>query len=155
MQKINHILLVGGGHANIQVLHSLAKSKNKSFKVTLVSDVIQAPYSGMIPSYLSGKYLASDLQFDLSKLCMRFGFQFIQASLNLIHAESNQVQLSNGDLIEYDICSINIGIESNRIQTDIDIDPEIDKQKNIIYLKPISKLIERWDQIKNFLSETS
>lgn len=143
MQNKTHILLVGGGHANIQVLHSLAKTKNNSFKVTLVSDVTQAPYSGMIPSYLAGVYTASDLQFDLAKLCTRFGFQFIQSSLSIIHAEKNQVLLTSGEFLNYDICSINIGIESNRIQTDAD------DEKNIIYLKPISKLIKQWNQIKN------
>lgn len=102
-----------------------------------------SPYSGMIPSFIAGIYEASDLQFDLKKICQRFDFQFVESQLILICAEKNQVQLSNQAFIDYDICSVNTGIESNPIRT------KTKNDENLIYLKPISKLIEKWNRIKN------
>lgn len=121
----------------------LAKSNRSDIQVTLISDGPMSPYSGMIPSFLAGIYKASDLQFDLQKICDRFHFNFIESRVILICAEKNLVQLSTQKFLEYDICSVNIGIESNQIPTDVQ------DEKNIVYLKPISKLIESWNLLKN------
>ena len=41
----------------------------------------------MIPSFLAGFYEASDLQFDLKKICQRFDFQFVESQLILISTD--------------------------------------------------------------------
>lgn len=141
MQIAKKILLLGAGHANIQVLHQLALLDQSHIEVILISDVTNSPYSGMIPSYMAGIYEAQQLHFDLLKICLQYKFNFIVQKVEKIEARKNRVQLSDGSLIDYDICSINIGIEPRTIPN------EADSQTDIIYLKPISKLIQKWDEL--------
>lgn len=140
MQK-KRILLLGAGHANIQVLHQLAKVDRSLFELTLVSDRALSSYSGMIPSFLAGDYQQSQLQFDLNNICNRFNFSFVEDEVLLIKPAENQVRVANGAIHQYDICSVNIGIKPKGILTD----PSV--QTDIFYLKPISDLILKWHQI--------
>ncbi len=141
MSPKKRILLLGGGHANLQVLQALANLDHSQFEVTLISDVTDSPYSGMLPSYLAGVYKADQLHFDLQKICRKFGYQFIQQRVEKINADRNQIRTSQGQIIPYDICSVNLGIQP------MGISGEVEEQTDVIYLKPISKLIEKWDEI--------
>lgn len=136
-----HILLLGAGHTNIQVLHLLAVIDRSIFDLTLVSDHEYSSYSGMIPTYMAGFYKQSQLQFNLKEICQKYNYRFIQGEVVEISAESNTVLLSNGPRLDYDICSINIGIKPQVIPTDAE------SRSGIIYLKPISNLIHQWNQI--------
>lgn len=86
MSTKKRILLLGGGHANLQVLHQLAKLDRSQFEVTLISDVTLSPYSGMLPSYLAGVYKADQLHFDLQKICRKFDYHFIKERVEEINA---------------------------------------------------------------------
>ena len=132
------VLLIGAGHSNIQLLHRLAQLDLASCTVKVLSDVTQAPYSGMIPSYLAGAYDFSDLHFDIEKICRRFGVQFMHASAIKINASERSVETSVGQTVSYDICSIDIGIRPRGIAADGTT------STHIIYLKPISQMIEKW-----------
>ena len=89
MKPGKEILLIGGGHSNIQVLKSLAQLKKRKFRVTLISDVPLSPYSGMIPSYMAGVYAFKQLHFDLARICHRYGFRFIENAVTSIDAKKN------------------------------------------------------------------
>ncbi len=145
MKIPKRILLIGGGHAHIQVLHQLSKLSSslgrEKFQVTLISDVKLAPYSGMIPSFLAGDYRAEELQFDLEAICRRLGFDFLNQAVTGIYADQNTVVCSDAQTLPYDICSINIGIRPQMIPA-----PSQDSQ-DIFYLKPISRLIEKWQSL--------
>ncbi len=52
-----HILCVGGGHCNVQVLKMLKKTMPKDAKLTLVTEVHQSYYSGMLPGSTACKHL--------------------------------------------------------------------------------------------------
>ncbi len=149
IQTKKKILLIGGGHANIQVLHELARLDQSQFTVTLISDVAYSPYSGMIPSYLAGVYHSDQLHFDLKQICLNFGFEFIETRVTEINATKNQVHTSQGENYTYDICSVNIGIQPTPIAD------ELEEPTNIIYLKPISKLIHKWKAIQKNTSDTN
>lgn len=130
------VVLIGGGHANIQVLHGLADWKRSLFDLTLISDSQQAPYSGMIPSYLAGEYDTAQLQFDLKKICERYGFQFLQGSVTSLNAASQTISLDSGHETQYDLASLNVGIQPVTLPS---LHPE-----NMILIKPISGLIKKW-----------
>lgn len=141
MNLKKQIVLVGGGHANIQVLHSLASLNADSTTVTLISDVVKSPYSGMIPSYMAGVYTEAQLQFDLQEICKRFQFKFVHAAAQSIHADDNYIQTADGNQFKYDICSVNLGIRPAEILTDTHAG------NNVIYLKPISQFINLWQKM--------
>lgn len=135
------ILLLGAGHAHIQILHLLAHVDRSLFELTLISNHMYSSYSGMIPGYLAGQYEKSELQFDLQKICDRYDYTFVLGEAILLQASENNLQISDGTIHKYDICSINIGIKPKNI-------PCADNsQTGLIYLKPISELLSIWDQI--------
>ena len=47
-----HLVLIGGGHAQVQLLKSLAMKPINGLAITLISDVLNAPYSGMLPGFI-------------------------------------------------------------------------------------------------------
>lgn len=136
------ILLLGGGHANIQVLHHFAKVDSKLFELTLISEFSMTPYSSMIPSYMAGVFQPDQFHFDLKTICKKFGFNFIEDRVTQIVAGLNQVKTCRGKAYEYDICSVNLGIVPKPIDSDVQDD------KNIFYLKPISKFTSQWELLK-------
>ena len=46
------LVLVGGGHANVQVLKELCMIKVRGLHTILISEHIDATYSGMTPGYI-------------------------------------------------------------------------------------------------------
>lgn len=140
------LVLIGAGHANIQLLHGLAEWNRSLFDLVLVSDVLQAPYSGMIPSYLAGDYDHSELHFDLKKICDRFGFQLIHDQAKAIDSQNKRIQLQSGSEIMYDLASLNVGIQPLPVK--------IQEQKSVLLVKPISGLIEKWKSLEH-LKENS
>jgi selenide,water dikinase len=141
MDAPKNILLIGGGHAHIQVLHQLSRLDPQKIRVTLVSDVKLAPYSGMIPSFLAGDYQSEELQFDLESICQRLGFEFLNKAVVKINANQNSAICADAQTLSFDICSINIGIRPQMI-------PAIGQNsRDVFYLKPISKLIEKWQSL--------
>ncbi len=47
-----HLVFIGGGHSHAIALKEWGKKKVASIKVTLISNVKQAPYSGMLPGFI-------------------------------------------------------------------------------------------------------
>ena len=49
---INDLVLIGGGHSNLSVIMELSKKPLKGNRITLISNEIDTPYSGMIPGFI-------------------------------------------------------------------------------------------------------
>lgn len=131
---VKRLVLVGGGHAHIQVLHALSST---DAELTLVSDVAFAPYSGMLPGYLAGKYEERELVFDLAAICARRGHRFIQCAATGIDPLARSLSLADGAQLDYDVCSLNVGIVPQTIASSA-------PRFNVIYVKPISNFLAQW-----------
>ena len=53
---LKRLLLLGGGHAHVQVLDALAKAPVSGLQATLVTPYARQMYSGMVPGLLAGHY---------------------------------------------------------------------------------------------------
>lgn len=106
--KRPHLVLLGGGHAHVQVLESLAKGGWPSVRVTLVSPDRDQFYTGMVPGYVQSQYETSDLSISLPSLCNAAGAEFLAASGTRVDAESSRVETTEG-VVEYDLLSLDIG----------------------------------------------
>ena len=59
------LVLVGGGHAHIQVLKRWAMAPVSGARLTLVVDRSVAVYSGMVPGFVAGQYSREALEIDV------------------------------------------------------------------------------------------
>lgn len=141
---MKNLVLVGAGHSHLVAINELAGSLPAGIKIILVSDVLKAPYSGMLPGFMAGHYQENQIVFDLEKMAKKIKIKLINAQVTSISTKSNRIMLSNGETIYYDCLSINTGILPHQI----DCDQE--GKEHLIYVKPLSQLIPKW---KKFLEE--
>ena len=112
---VSDLVLLGGGHANIQVLKMMAMNPIGGLRITLISDQTHSPYSGMIPGYLAGFYSYEECHFDLRRICEELGLRFIKAKIIGIDPLRKKIQLENRAEVSYDCASINVGIQPKSI----------------------------------------
>ncbi|HEY9864511.1 MAG TPA: FAD-dependent oxidoreductase [Candidatus Obscuribacterales bacterium] len=134
------LVLIGGGHSHVIALKKLGINPLSNIELTLISDVVKTPYSGMLPGYIAGFYSFDQCHIDLPSLA-----EFAQAKLYIDSAigldlEKNQVICNNNSPIPFDILSIDIG----STPTTLTIPGAI---KYTIPVKPISQFLQYWDQL--------
>ena len=108
------VVLVGGGHTHALVLHEFARRPLPGANLTLISDVEQAAYSGMLPGHVAGFYSREEMHIDLRALCARAGARFVAGAADGFDLGARQV-LSDGAAIgpAADLLSINVGSAPN------------------------------------------
>ena len=86
------LVLIGGGHANVQVLKKLSMNTIRGLHTILISEHFEATYSGMTPGYIHKDYSKEEISIDLQRLCFNAGATFIKdkvvkidTNLSLIH----------------------------------------------------------------------
>ena len=55
VRKLRELVLVGGGHAHVQVLRRLAMAPRPEVRTTVVLDRPVAMYSGMVPGVVAAR----------------------------------------------------------------------------------------------------
>ncbi len=142
----NDLVLIGGGHSHLSVIMELSKKPLKGNRITLISNEIDTPYSGMIPGFIEGIYSWRESHIDLYKLCTKLNIRFIHSEVTKISAINKEIYLKGRPKLKFDVLSINSGIESNYKEIE-------GAQRNCVPVKPISKLANNFlKEIKNFNS---
>jgi len=106
---VSDLLLIGGGHAHVQVIRSLAQKPLAGLRVTLVSADAATLYSGMLPGHVAGHYRRQDVLIDLASLCAGASVGFIRATVCGLEIDRKSVHLSTRPSLQYDMLSINCG----------------------------------------------
>lgn len=105
---MRRLVLIGGGHAHLEVLRRLAARPPSRADVLLVSPYAHHHYSGMVPGYLQDTYAEQDLAFDLPALCRAAGARFREAAAECIDPGGRWVDVG-GERIECDLVSADVG----------------------------------------------
>jgi selenide,water dikinase len=103
------LVLIGGGHAQIAVLKSFGMRPLDRVRLTLVTDVLMAPYSGMLPGHVEGHHSMEDMHIDLLKLARFAGARLIKRSVANIDFINQNIVLEDGLNLHYDVLSLNSG----------------------------------------------
>ena len=140
IQINNDLVLIGGGHSHIILMMELSKKPIQGNRITLISNEIDTPYSGMIPGFIEGIYNWRETHIDLYKLCFKLNIRFIHSEVLEISAINKEIILKQRPKIKFDVLSINTGIKSNNKTIKGAL-------KYCVPVKPISKLSD------NFLTE--
>jgi selenide,water dikinase len=129
------LLLVGAGHAHLEVLRRLELHPPAGMEATLISVADRHHYSGMVPGFLQGQYEEKEITFDLPRLAARAGARFVQARATAIDPRMREVHLEGGGVLGYDLVSFNVGSRSPG-------DEEEDVRRHAALVKPISRAVE-------------
>jgi selenide, water dikinase len=104
------IVLLGAGHAHVQVIRSFGMDPVPGVRITVITDRLQAPYSGMLPGCIAGDYTADDIHIDVARLARDTGCRLIHAEAIGVDRAKKQVLLKGRPPVAYDWLSINVGI---------------------------------------------
>lgn len=108
---MKRLVLVGGGHAHLHVLHALAASPSTDLEVVLISAHPVHHYSGMVPGFLQGTYAEADLTFDLARVASAARARLVVGFAESVDAAARTV-LVDGERIDFDAASIDVGSEA-------------------------------------------
>jgi selenide,water dikinase len=103
------LVLVGGGHAHVQVLRRFGMEPPPDTRVTVVVDVPVAVYSGMVPGFVAGQYAAPELEIDVVPLARRASARVVLARAVGIDAAAGRIALAGRSPIHYDVASFDVG----------------------------------------------
>ncbi len=142
------LVLVGGGHANVQVLKKLSMNRIKGLHTILISEHYEATYSGMTPGYIHKDFSREDISIDLQRLCFNAGATFIKDRVIKIETKDQKLELKKFHSINYDLLSINTGSISNTRKINIK------NSSKYFFVKPISSLVKRLRKIDQIIKNT-
>ena len=143
--NLRDLVLVGGGHTHALMAKMLAMKPIPGLRVTLVSEVSHAPYSGMLPGLIAGEFTFDEAHIDLRKLCAYAGIHFLLSRVQNVDVETKKVHLTGRPSLDFDIVSINIGITPTQ--------ESIQDSHYAHPVKPVPRFLEAWDSIFQCFSE--
>ncbi|MGB3495435.1 MAG: selenide, water dikinase SelD [Elainellaceae cyanobacterium] len=139
--SITHdLVLIGGGHSHAIALRLWAMNPVPGVRLTLISDVVHTPYSGMLPGFVAGLYTYDQCHIDLRPLCQLAQVQLVVDQAIGLDLEQRQVRCAQHPPIAFDTLSIDIG--STPAASQIPGATEYG-----IPVKPISKFLDQWNQV--------
>ena len=145
---IKDIVLIGGGHAHVDVLRSFGMFPIKGARVTLISPEVDTAYSGMLPGLVSGHYTFEQAHIDLRPLARFAGARFIATSVTGIDPDRRLITCADGrPPIPYDVISIDVG------STPV-LDPGLELVRQPIPVKPVSTFLTAWNALKQRVLES-
>jgi len=135
------LLLIGGGHTHALALRMLAMRPLPGVRVTLVSDVSSAPYSGMLPGHVAGFYTWEEMHIDLRRLCAFAGATFVLGHVDGLEAAERTVHVAGRPPLRADVISLNVGGSPSLAGVP-------GAAQWAIPAKPVPELLAGWEQVK-------
>ncbi len=141
---MKRLLLLGGGHAHLQVLAALAREPLPGVEVLLLTPWPRQMYSGMVPGLVAGRYRAEDCAISLAPLAAAAGVRLIEGAAIGLDAGARRVQVAAAgtpcDEIAYDILSVDTGPVMER-------DAIPGARAHALFVRPIEEFVQRLDAL--------
>ena len=134
------LVLIGGGHSHAIALKQWGLNPLPNVNLTLISDVEQTPYSGMLPGHVSGFYSYEETHIDLVSLAQFAGAKFICDRAIKIDPENNLV-LCESQQVKYDYLSLDIGSTPQAINVP-------GAKEYAIPAKPVPVFLDAWYKLQ-------
>jgi len=103
------LVLVGGGHAHVQVLRAWRERPVPGVRLTVVLERSGAVYSGMVPGFVAGEYTAGQLEIDAAALARSAGARVQLSRASYLDPELHVIELEDGSRVAYDVASLDVG----------------------------------------------
>jgi selenide, water dikinase len=132
------LVLVGGGHAHVEVLRRFAAAPLPGVRLHVVLDRPHAVYSGMVPGFVAGDYRADELSIDVARLASHAGANVVLAAATGVDASARRIELAGRAPLAYDVASLDVGATLRGRGL-----PGV--REHALATRPIADLIERLD----------
>ena len=134
---LRDVVLLGGGHAHVQVLKAFGMKPQPGLRLTVVVSEPDLPYSGMLPGYVAGFYRWDDLHIDLARLATFAGARFVSAEATGLDLDDQRVLFADRPPMRFDTLSMNTGGVPGRALLSDFVTP----------VKPISRFLPTWTRL--------
>ena len=144
---MKHLLLLGAGHAHVQVFKRYAELVRHGAlppKITLVTPHPRQLYSGMVPGFVAGHYALEQCVIALEPLLAGTPVRWLQHSVSALDASHNQVTLDDGTVLDFDWLSVNTGAVQDRQRLEAQM-PGV--REHGLFVRPIEAFGALWPRV--------
>jgi len=110
---MKRLLLLGGGHAHVEVLRRFGLRPEPNLEITLINAGRHSVYSGMLPGLVAGHYGWRACFIDLEVLCRFAKARLLRDIATGLDLERKLVHCADAAEVGYDIVSIDVGSAAN------------------------------------------
>ena len=137
---MKRLVLLGGGHAHIEVLCALAANPDPKHAVVLVTPYPWLTYTGMLPGHIAGHYGLEELTVDVAALARRANVRMVLTTVSLVSPDACQVVCANGEVLDYDVLSLDVGSVPV-------IGDAVGVEANAVVVRPLERLVKGWNDV--------
>ncbi|MDH5485541.1 MAG: NAD(P)/FAD-dependent oxidoreductase [Gammaproteobacteria bacterium] len=106
---MSHIVILGAGVGGLPCAYEMKEAVGKKHDVTIIDERENFQFTPSNPWVAVGWRSEADISVPLAKVLKRKKINFIHSRVDSINAESNQLQLANGETVDYDYLVITTG----------------------------------------------
>ncbi|MEM9808337.1 MAG: selenide, water dikinase SelD [Cyanobacteria bacterium P01_D01_bin.56] len=141
------LFFVGGGHTHAIVLRKIGmKGLPPGVRLTLITNLVDTPYSGMLPCHISGLYDFNQSHIDLRPLTRFANCRLIMDEVVNIDPEQQLIHCRRHPPMGYDALSIDIGSTPGTVSVP-------GAKDYAIPAKPVPQLLRAWHHYLESLSD--
>lgn len=137
---MKQLVLVGAGHAHVEVLRALAEAPSQTIATTLVSPQPFLVYTGMLPGHVAGHYSLEDITLDLRPLLERARVRFVPGIASHVDTSRREVVCADTTGLGYDALSLDVGSEPFT-------DGTRGVDRHAVTVRPPRALVEGWNAV--------
>ncbi len=144
---MKRLVLLGGGHAHVQVLAGFATSPPAGWQVDLVTPCPRLVYSGMLAGWMAGHYDLASCTLPLAGLARAAGVRLHLTSATGLDLGRNEALCADGHALPFDLISINTGPEPA-------LDALPGASEHALALRPLETFVEAWPSLLQRMQRT-
>ena len=148
--SLKHLLLLGAGHAHVQVLAGLARNRPAGLAITVIAPHTRQLYSGMVPGFVAGHYKLDECTMALDGLLARSGARHLQDSGAELDAAAGTVTLTSGQKVAYDWLSLNTGPVMDRDHIEAQMPGA---REHALFVRPMEAFGQLWPRVAEMASQ--
>ena len=134
------ILLIGGGHAHVEVLRRFGMQPVPGVRLTLAARDLATPYSGMLPGLVAGHYSHDEAHVDLAPLAAFAGARLVHGAVAGLDLDRSEARIDGRPPLAFDLVSLDIGSTPSAAG--------IRGAEHALPVKPVDRFLERWAEVE-------
>lgn len=138
------LVLLGAGHAHVQVLSELARQPWPGIDVTLVSPHPQLFHFPMVTGYVAGRYTLDACNIPIEPMVRASAVTWLRRSAVALDANRRLLQLDDGTELAYQWLSVNTGAVQDRDQIELVLPGA---REHGLFARPFAALGALWPKV--------